>query len=94
MTQLQNMADKFNLSYTQIPCGNSFDGYPVIMHYFSYFGQDMYGTYCTPNFVLIETNGYFTMQNGLDSVYSRSEAASKVRQWCLLMDIEEVSIDE
>ena len=90
MTQLTNIANKFGLTYSPIPCGKSFDGEDVTMHFFSYSGRDATGGWANPSFTLIETGGYFTIQGGLDGVYNQTEAAGKVRQWCLLMDIVEV----
>lgn len=93
MTQLTNIANKFGLNYSPIPCGKSFDGEDVTMHFFSVFGKDATGGWSNPSFVLIETGAYFTILNGLDSVYNQNEAAGKVRQWAELMDIVEVECE-
>lgn len=94
MTQLQNIADKFNLTYSCQPSANGFDGEIINLHMLFYTGKNLYGQLSIPMITFIEVDGWFYIMNGIDTVFSRNEVAGQVRLWAELYGIVEVSIDE
>ena len=91
MTQLQKIADKYNLTYSCQPSTNGFDGEIINLHMLFYAGKNLYGQLSMPMITFIEIDGWFYIMNGIDTVFSRSEVAGQVRLWCSLYGIVKLS---
>lgn len=90
MKQLQNIADKFNLTYSCQPSANGFDGEIINLHMFFCQGKNLYGQLSMPMITFIEVDGWFYVMGGIDTVFSRKEVANQVRLWCELYGIIEL----
>lgn len=90
MTQLQQIASLFNLTYQEVDSSMSWEGLPTKLHCFLHTSKNEYGCLHFASLTFIETEGYFTILNGTPEVFSmKADAGDKVRQWCKLLNIQE-----